>query len=353
MKNDLVKVYAAFRSGCLGSNILEAYFPFFVNIICDEGWEIIEETKVADHFERKYHISVPLAFVRQVLGIGLENNSIYYDRGKYRVEKDIICQYKFDSSSFDSNWDVLLKEFSSYCISQSYDLTTVKVENRILQWIEENDEVNIYNDDFAELDISNVFEYAWSKFVTEKAIANSDLIQFVASLSFSNVIKQAIFYTGKETDSFKGLNVYLDSPMVFALLGMDSESRVNSCKFLLEKLHSAKCNVYIFDHNFQEIDGIINRAAGWAVSNQYDFSKANNAVRYFHDSQMSETEIAEFCASLEKKISQMNISIKETNYNIGAASFQEDEELLVKMIENKYTNHGPMGTMYQVPRCLH
>lgn len=33
MKDNLAKIYAAFRSGCLGNNILDAYFPFFVNIL--------------------------------------------------------------------------------------------------------------------------------------------------------------------------------------------------------------------------------------------------------------------------------------------------------------------------------
>ncbi len=38
--------------------------------------------KVAECFEIKYHIPVPLTFVRQVFGIGMEKKAISYNRGK-------------------------------------------------------------------------------------------------------------------------------------------------------------------------------------------------------------------------------------------------------------------------------
>lgn len=274
MKDNLAKIYAAFRSGCLGNNILDAYFPFFVNIICEENWDIVDEVKVAECFKNKYHIPVPLTFVRQVLGVGMRNNSINYDHGNYRVQKDIISQYKYDSSVFDKKWKRLLKDFLLFCDEKKYDISAIDTETRILNWIEINDESVISNDELTTPETSDVFDYSWNKFLTEKATTDSELFEFVASLSFSNIMKQAVFYSGDGTGSFSGLNVYLDSPMVFAILGMDSTSRVISCKYLLEKMQDAGCLVQIFDHNFQEIDGIISRAAGWAVSNQYDISKA-------------------------------------------------------------------------------
>ena len=43
-----MKVYAAYRSGCLGDNILDTYFPFFANIIYEQHWDEIDEKKIAD-----------------------------------------------------------------------------------------------------------------------------------------------------------------------------------------------------------------------------------------------------------------------------------------------------------------
>lgn len=336
MDNNLTKIYAAFRSGCLGNNILEAYFPFFANIIYDENWDVVDEMKVAKCFFEKYHIPVQLTFVRQVLGVGMQNNSINYNRGKYCVRKGIISEYIFDSNDFDVKWGKMLKEYISFCKAKNYDISTIDIEKRIIKWIETNDERIISNDELAAPKNPDVFDYAWNKFLIEKADTDFAIFEFVASLSFSNIMGQATFYTGDGSDSFKDLNVYLDSPMVFALLGMDSESRVDSCNYLLEKMTTSGCNVQIFDHNFQEIDGILTRAGGWAVSNQYDISKANNAAKYFHDNQMNQQEIAEYCESLKDKLTQMDIKIKKTDYDIYEHSFQESESLIYEMIENKY-----------------
>ena len=95
------KIYAAFRSGCLGDNILDAYFPFFANIICENEWEYVNDKQVSTEFEKKYSFAVPLTFVRQVLGVGMKNGSIVDDHAQYRVCKEELAAFKFDSREFD------------------------------------------------------------------------------------------------------------------------------------------------------------------------------------------------------------------------------------------------------------
>ena len=72
MKNkDLIKLYAAYKSGCMGNNILDTYFNFLANIILEAKMTTVNETEVASKFRKKYQIDLPLSFVRQVLGIPL------------------------------------------------------------------------------------------------------------------------------------------------------------------------------------------------------------------------------------------------------------------------------------------
>lgn len=51
-------------------------------------------------------------------------------------------------------------------------------------------------------------------------------------------------------------------------------------------------------------------------STEYDLKKANNATRFFHDSRMSDDEIAEFYESVESKLNDLRITVKETSYDI-------------------------------------
>jgi hypothetical protein len=92
---------------------------------------------------------------------------------------------------------------------------------------------------------------------------------------------------------------------------MDDASRTESYKQLVTDMLKAKCSIHVLGHNFQEVDGIIARAAGWATNSLYDLRKANNATRFFHDSQMSETEISEFCENIEIKLNELGITVKK------------------------------------------
>lgn len=104
----------------------------------------------------------------------------------------------------------------------------------------------------------------------------------------------------------------------------------------LQAIHS----VHVLDHNFQEVDSIIARAAGWATNTLYDLRKANNAARFFHDSQMDETEISEFCDNIETKLNELGITVKETAYDVFQDKFQEDEICLFDMVKARYLDRG-------------
>lgn len=61
---------------------------------------------------------------------------------------------------------------------------------------------------------------------------------------------------------------------------MDDPSRTESYQQLVADMRKARCSVHVLDHNFNEVDGIITRAAGWANDTSYDLRKANNAARF-------------------------------------------------------------------------
>ena len=340
MENNLVKVYAAYRSGCLGDNILDTYFRFFANIIYDQHWEEIDEAVLAEHFSKRYGISLPLPFVRQVLGVGMDNKSIMDDHGKYIALRDRIKEFRFEATDFDRRWDKMRSEFGYFCKKEQLDLSGINVDERILSSLETLDEKIIAGDELVCDEGSDIFDFAWKKFLVFASQKNQDSYDFIACISASNIMKQAIFFADTGDSTFSGLNVYLDSPMVFAILGMDVPARVESCRQLIEQAQAVGCCVQVFDHIFQEIEGIVLRAAGWARSPDYSVDKANNVARYFHDSDMDKQALAEYCESLEDMLADRDITIKQTGYDLTAADFQEDTGKLNAMIQQRYQEQG-------------
>lgn len=340
MDNKLLKIYAAYRSGCLGDNILDTYFPFFANIIYEQHWEEIDGGEVAKAFADKYGINLPLTFIRQVLGAGMDNEAIIDDHGKYIAQRNVIKKYRFDSADFDKRWDRMRSEFGYFCKKEKLDVSGIKIDDRILESLETLDDKIVAGDNFGNQEPTDNFDFAWKKFLIAIGEKQTDTYDFIACLSASNIMKQTIFYADSHEETFNGLNIYLDSPMVFALLGMDVAARTASCKQLIMQAQSAGCSIHVFDHNFSEIEGIVNRAAGWACSPDYSIDKANNVAKYFHDSDMSRQQIIEYCENLEDKLAELNITIKKTDYDISAEKFQEDEIKIKEMIEQRYRERG-------------
>lgn len=340
-----IKLYAAYKAGVLGNNILDTYFSFIANMLIEDNVNIVEDHAVRDMFEKRYHFSISLPFIRQVLGVGVINGSFVEDHGKFSVMKEILSKYSFDTSDFDSQWNSLKGKFKSHCNSLEISFSENEIDDFILQMLDASDELVFSVDKIDDTIGLKTEQYAWYSFVKTCAQTDSITYTFISALSASNITKQALFYSGTESLDLKGLNVYLDSPMIFALLGMDVQERTESYKKLISDIQNAGGNVHVLDNNFQEVDGIVSRAAGWAVSTGYDIRLANNAARFFHDSQMTAEEISEFCATIEDKLNSMGITQKTTDYDIFQNQFQEDETTLNGMIKDKYKERGYVLTL--------
>lgn len=337
MENKYLKLYAAFKAGYLGENILNTYFPFFANILYEKHIEIVDEYVLQAEFEKKYNFKPTIPFIRQVLSIGLENKSIIKIKNNYNSDFSKLKQYTLNTDDFENNWNSLLHEFQKYSSSNKtgYDLNNL--ENDIISYIENNDYLVVSQTELENtMPLPDSFEYTWIRFVKNLSENSSHLIDFIAAICASNIFKEALLYCGEANDTFNNLNVYLDSPMVFALLGMDSDERTKSYQILVKDMIKAGCNVQILDNNFSEIEGIVNRSATWANSTQYNISKATKVAKYLHDLECSQEEMIEYCESLEEKINDFGITIKKTEFDMQESSFQEDELKLFDMVKSRY-----------------
>jgi len=303
----------------------------------------VDAEQVAKKFISRYDRPLPLDFIRQILSVGVEKEDIIYHQGKYIPQREKLMSYRIDNSGFDFLWRRMMQGFISYCTTNGFNLSNIDVEKNIFQFFDCYDENILSINDLYPPEKNDVFNYALYSYIKELSEKDKEVFDFIVAISFSNIMIETIFYSSdfKDTpDFFLGLNVYLDTPIVFALLGMDSKERTDSCKMLVSRMKKAGCSVQIIDHNFGEIKGIMERAAGWATDINYDIQKANNVARFFHDKLHGVPEIADFCESVEAKLNEMGITIRETSYDITQDAFQEDEKILYSMIEERYAQDG-------------
>ena len=334
--NNTIKLYAAYKSGYLGENIIDAYFPFAANIMLENNIKVVRDTEIAEKFKERYKFELPLPFIRQILNTGLKNGSIFDYNGEYSTVFAKLSSFRFDSSDFDLHWKKLIASFCEYS-----NLSSSDAENIILSYIDESSELILSEDRDNNITSNEKKASSWYEFIKAQAQANEDIYNFIAALSLSNITQQALFFTGEARPDYSDLNIYLDSPMVFALLEMDIPERTMSYKQLISAAQKAGCLVHVLDNNYSEIEGIINNAISLIRSGRYDMSKANNVARFFYDSGMSTQDMTEFAVMLPQKLEELGVTIKSTSYEISSQQqFQEDEKVLYDMIKERYISRG-------------
>lgn len=83
--------------------------------------------------------------------------------------------------------------------------------------MDDSDEKILSGEKVEDSDGTSPAEYGWYSFVREQGQTETELYAFIAALSASNITKQALFHAGEVTTEYSGLNIYLDSPIIFCL----------------------------------------------------------------------------------------------------------------------------------------
>lgn len=332
-----IKGYAVLKSEWLSKNILEEYIPFIATIIVENDITEIDEIILTKKLNEKYGDNIfQENFVRQILSQAVLKGAIINNRGKFEVNKNEIKKWIIKQDSFDFDFGNLVDNFIEYAKKNNYFPQKEEVKRLIYDFIDKYDDRILYNniDDIAIED--NVFLYFWCKYIVEIKDKNMRVSEFFTNLCFGNLVKNALFYT-KEMESYRSnLVIYLDTPMIFALMGMDSPERELSYKMLINNAIKVGMEIRVFDQNFEEAKGIIESASRWVFSSKYDPSLANKVAQFIFESEMSFNDITEYIHDFESKLNALGITKEETNYISEENKFQADENKLFEDIKAEY-----------------
>lgn len=192
MKN-ITKLYAAYKAGYLGDNILDTYFALVANMILERRLTIIEDTVIVSEIQERYQMELPLPFIRQILGVGVKKRCFIDDHGKYSVVIEKLSQYGFNETDFTEKWDQLIHSFELYCKEKVIDFSSVSISDFILDVLDKTDDVIFTSDIIDDEKSIPLMEYAWYSFVRNEAEEKTDLYDFIAAISASNITRQALF----------------------------------------------------------------------------------------------------------------------------------------------------------------
>lgn len=261
---------------------------------------------------------------------------IINNRGKYIVAKNEIKEYAIQMESFDFDFDLLIRDFIEYANANRYFPSESEVRRLVFDFVDKYDDRVLYNNIDDILIGDSVFLYHWCNYILGLQDRNKRLSEFFTGICFGNLVKNALFYASDTKSYFSSLTIYLDTPMIFAVMGMDTPEREVSYKTLLTKAAQIGMRICVFDQNFEEAKGIMERASRWALSIQYEQTKANKVAQFFYESGMDADEISEYIHDFEHQLNNKGIIKENTDYLSEENAFQLDEQKLFDEIKTEY-----------------
>lgn len=331
-----VKGYAVLKSEWLNRDILDEYIPFVATIIIENKIEEVDEIVLTKKLNEKYNNVFQENFVRQILSQAVKKGAIINNRGKYVVDKNEIKKYVIQMESFDFDFNLLIKDFIEYANANRYFPSESEVRRLVFDFVDKYDDRVLYNNIDDILIGDSVFLYHWCNYILGLQDRNKRLSEFFTGICFGNLVKNALFYASDTKSYFSSLVIYLDTPMIFAVMGMDTQEREVSYKTLLTKAAQIGMRICVFDQNFEEAKGIMERASRWALSSQYEQAKANKVAQFFYESGMNADEISEYIHDFEHQLNNKGIIKENTDYLSEENAFQLDEQKLFDEIKMEY-----------------
>lgn len=163
------------------------------------------------------------------------------------------------------------------------------------------------------------------------------LNEYTVGLSLSETL---IYNERNQNCSYKNANVYLDTGILFRVLGIDSSEREDCYKQFIYNMHQLGMHVKVYEHTIIELIGIVENSKYWIGNPNYDLSKSSETAYYFITHGWTVKKIEEFSNDIQRKLTEdFGIIIDRTPY----PKFEDihtayEEEICDMIIDTYQTN---------------
>lgn len=330
-KDKLIGSLAILKSRMiLGDDFISTYIPFVARVLIDVNQGgVIEISDVMYGFEQEYGFTIDRSAMTALLNKCAKKGFIAKRKNaKYEVvlEKCISVAINMrDVNSQYQKYNQIIQKLQAYYV-QEFDsqLQIEELETILMSFLNEHSSKTIIAK-FDEIEGSThsvkQHHYIVSRFIKKCQTEDVETYQLVIDLAVSYLFTSAIAYGGEDEktklDSYKGLLIYLDTPFVLRVLGLNGEEMQRASLAILDQLYDMKCRFYIFSHTYDEISHILRDCYKWIESPQYDMFYASYALRTFVDKKFTKADVQEYLDTLENKLKFYHITIDDTDYSVG------------------------------------
>lgn len=328
-------------------DIIDSYIPLGCNIIKLKAYSKVTRELIQDGFNENYGIHIPLGAIESILKRMSKNGLLNKQAGKWLVNYDKVCESVKDEEKeeLDIAFQELIVDLNKYSSKVfSVQLSNEDIEAGIIAFFKENDLDLLFANSNGESVLPKVKEskkakYIIAKFITELQSQEPRKFKTVLKLAKGYAIASLITYEdiSHYTGSLANVEVYLDAPIVFNLLGLNGDSNLQLGQELIEALKKNGAKLRIFELNYGEVVTTVQDAIKRLNTQNYDITKSSRVLKTAIRESISAQQLQIKLNQLESMFKNHSIfKVVTPSLNENEHKYQIDETKLKKSIEDLY-----------------
>lgn len=330
---------------------LDIFIPFLSTVISKNNYSTIEIETLCKDFENEFGLEIPYLPMQSILKRAQGFKIITKKDGKFYPQIDNVLKYSIQDKSIEKSkeLDSVISGFQAFA-AENYQkqYSDTEAETIFISFIKDNEDGLIisYNDEslLPDVDVKKEKKFIVRKYI--KSLFDNDypkyklLSKIVAGFSLAN----CIFYN--EPQNYKGklknIDIYLDTRVLFRLIGLEGKYRESCYKELLKTLYEKGANVKLFNHTYDESKTILEDCVKWIGNIRYKPSLASPVLKHFVENNYDRESAELFISKIDSFLDFNDIELCDVpNYNENS-DFQIDANSLfstIKVLYNKSCNY--------------
>ena len=333
-----------------GMDVLDTYIPLFCKAIMAENLTVVDRDTMKRIVAERYGMSaITLGAIDSILKRMVHREYLKKEHYELCINKEKIIEFVNErpEANVEDEFNYLAEKISQYAKEKFDELYSIEdISNALVVFLDKHgsefvfDKENVVsklNRQTARKEIG----YVLSSFVLNAYKQNYEDIRILTKLAKGRIIARVV--TLSEFNSYIGkldkVEVALDAPVLFNLLGLNGDAGHNLTVELLEILRKNGAKFIIFNNNYREITNTLSAAIWRLRTHDWEYNKSSRVLKYAIRNHVDHFYLQTKLAQVESLLDSWQIE------RVDAPDYPDrykeiDMERLTDIISRKYSNNG-------------
>ena len=337
MNNTLHKLFAAYRSELVSASAVETCYPIVEHAISVNDVSEFSDVEAKRILDDQFGEIFPLAVVRQVLDVGVRRKALKRRAKQYAFVQSNKEDDKNKIEEFENRLDQIAELYVQFCRKNNFPCEDRDfARETLINSLNVIDAEILAHTHPADALTEGRIEFSLYKFINHCATHCPDDFSFLYKVCLTNLKVESLLYAPESTHDLKNLTIYLDTPVVYALLGLSDDASIDIYKKMLEGLRELGCQIRILDRNWSEIESSLRSTIEWAYGPKYHLASASPSARVMRKKWKGKAECEGALLQSQRRLESMGVIVRPTEYLRSEDRYQIDEAALGAKISSLY-----------------